>query len=379
MTAGIALVASVPHAGHRLYEQRLATALSRHALVAYLDPPAAPRSVGAWRSGGRPADGGRTLVQPAVTVPFSRRLGLRGARDAAARRAARRVLQHLGGEPSAVVYTGRSGALDVLRPSGPRVLLVKDDYVVGADLLGRDPAALEGELAEAVGRADAVVAVSPVLRDRLRRFDVEAHVIPAGCHLPDLPHRDGPSDARPRAVFLGGVSPRVLPEHLTAVLDAGCDLTVVGGLARTVPDQGRRAGLEAVLADPRVEWRGQVGPDEVDDALGRADVGLVPYSTSSFNAASFPLKTLEYLAAGLPVVSTPLPAVDWLGSDQVLTRAEASSFGAAALQAGLGATAEVRARCRSFAEGHTWERRASAWLDALGQAEAVPELPETGG
>ena len=42
------------------------------------------------------------------------------------------------------------------------------------------------------------------------------------------------------------------------------------------------------------------------------DVGLVPYGMSEFNRWSFPMKALEYLSAGLPVVSTSLPAMQWL-------------------------------------------------------------------
>lgn len=377
---GVALVASVPYAGHRLYEQRLASALAVHAPVAYLDPPAPPRSPGSVR--GRLVDGGRTLVRPAPTVPFSRRLRLHGARDAAARRAARRTLGHLQGPPSAVVYATLSGALDVF-PRSRRVLLVKDDYVGGADLLGKDPAVLEDELARAVARADAVVAVSPVLRDRLRRFDVVAHVIPAGCRVTDVGGvgqvgQAGPvgmptaaPGSRPRAVFLGGLSPRVRPEHLAAVLDAGCDLVVVGATARTFPAGERRAALEAVLADPRVQHLGARDQDDVDRVLAGADVGLVPYGTSSFNDASFPLKTLEYLAAGLPVVSTPLPATDWLGAEQITVHEDAVAFGAAAAAAATTATPSVRDACRAFARQHTWERRAAAWLEVLGPVGAV--------
>ena len=47
------------------------------------------------------------------------------------------------------------------------------------------------------------------------------------------------------------------------------------------------------------------------------DVGVVPYRDSPFNRGSFPLKTLEYLAAGRAVVATDLPAVRWLATDLI--------------------------------------------------------------
>ena len=264
-----------------------------------------------------------------------------------------------------MVYTGSRAALGAF-PDARRVLLVKDDYVAGAHLIGQDPQRVEEELRRAVEAADAVVAVSPVLRDRLRRFGVEAEVIPAGCETVPGPVAAAPDGRAPRAVFLGGLSPRVLPEHLQAVLDAGLELVVLGELRRNFPEGRQLSALRAVLEHPRVQWRGAVGPELVTEVMRTVDVGLVPYDASSFNAASFPLKILEYLAAGVPVVSTPLPALDWLGSDQVHVAADSVQFGELAHEVARNATTAVRMDCRAFAAGHTWERRAEAWLDLLG-------------
>ena len=35
----------------------------------------------------------------------------------------------------------------------------------------------------------------------------------------------------------------------------------------------------------------------------------MPYTDAAFNLASFPLKVFDYLASGVPVVSSPLPAL----------------------------------------------------------------------
>ena len=360
----VALVATVPYAGHRLYEQRLAAALAPHTRVAYLEPPTAPRSLRAVLRPGVLVDGGQTLVQPAWTVPFTRRLHLDRLRETAARRAAARTSAHLGGTASAVVFPDPTGALAAF-PDARRVLLVKDDYVAGAHLLGQKPADVEARLRRAIAMADAVVAVSPELRDRLRRYGVEAEVIPAGCTLTAAAPEVTADRRRPLAAFLGGISPRVLPGHLHAVLDAGCDLVMLGGLARNFPTGSQRTALEQVLAHPRVLWRGHLSEREVAEVLGGVDVGLVPYDASPFNTASFPLKTLEYLGAGVPVVSTPLPAIDWIGTEHIHVEAEASAFGAEAARVAGSLTPAVRQACRRVAAGHTWARRAQAWLEVL--------------
>ena len=40
-----------------------------------------------------------------------------------------------------------------------------------------------------------------------------------------------------------------------------------------------------------------------------ADAGLIPYARNTLTESIFPMKVYEYLAAGLPVVATPLPAL----------------------------------------------------------------------
>ena len=43
---------------------------------------------------------------------------------------------------------------------------------------------------------------------------------------------------------------------------------------------------------------------------------------------------------------------------------EVTAFGSAAATAAAGAGTDVRAACRRFAAGHTWQRRAEDWLRA---------------
>jgi teichuronic acid biosynthesis glycosyltransferase TuaH len=97
------------------------------------------------------------------------------------------------------------------------------------------------------------------------------------------------------------------------------------------------------------------------------DVGLTPYRDSDFNRASFPLKTLEYLAAGRDVVSTPLPATRWLGTDLIGVAAGPAGF-AAAVTAALARprTPEAAQRRQRFAREHSWDRRAKVLADLLG-------------
>jgi teichuronic acid biosynthesis glycosyltransferase TuaH len=106
--------------------------------------------------------------------------------------------------------------------------------------------------------------------------------------------------------------------------------------------------------------------DEMPSYYRVIDVGLTPYAQSEFNRASFPLKTLEYLAAGRPVVGSDLPAHRWLDTPHV-TIARAPDECAMQTQALLDTprTPEAVRSRRAFAAGHSWEERTSEIVQLL--------------
>ena len=97
------------------------------------------------------------------------------------------------------------------------------------------------------------------------------------------------------------------------------------------------------------------------------DVGITPYADTQFNRASFPLKTLEYLAAGKPAVSTDLPAVSWLGTD-LITVAIGDGFGEATRALTFDNSAASVSQRKKFAATHSWERRAEQFANFIGLA-----------
>jgi teichuronic acid biosynthesis glycosyltransferase TuaH len=125
--------------------------------------------------------------------------------------------------------------------------------------------------------------------------------------------------------------------------------------------------LDKVLGRSNVSWLGPRPFSEIEQYLAAADVGIVPYDpTDRFNIGSFPLKTLEYLAAGLPVVSTNLPATRWLASE-LITIANGPGDFSSAVEASARVRHDekaLRAR-RRFAEMHSWDRRIDDWIDIL--------------
>jgi glycosyltransferase involved in cell wall biosynthesis len=100
------------------------------------------------------------------------------------------------------------------------------------------------------------------------------------------------------------------------VVDERLDLDLVADLAAGLPDWTvRSVGPVAKIdpgtlpAAPNLEYLGQRRYDELPAVMAGFDVALMPFALNEATRAISPTKTLEYLAAGLPVVSTPVPDV----------------------------------------------------------------------
>ena len=141
-----------------------------------------------------------------------------------------------------------------------------------------------------------------------------------------------------------------------------------------------------------MHYTGRVPAASVPAYLAAIDVGITPYTASDFNRASFPLKTLEYLAAGRPVVSTDLPGARWLlddlaraglavageGPTEVMTLASTPDEFVSAVHRMApgprgGNEQARRAQCRAFATRHSWARRADALAAAIGFTTAAAQ------
>ena len=100
------------------------------------------------------------------------------------------------------------------------------------------------------------------------------------------------------------------------------------------------------------------------------DVALMPFKMNELTLASNPLKVREYLAAGLPVVSTAIPEVERLGVCRIGKDAgEIVREIAAAITAGAGPS-EVRA---AQVRGEGWEARVEEMEEIVVSALSAQE------
>ncbi len=223
-------------------------------------------------------------------------------------------------------------------------------------------------------RADLVLASAPELARRMRTLSDNVLDAPnvADTELFATALADGPADAAiaalpsPRLVFTGAISAVKLDIPLLVELARArrdWSLALVGpvGLGDPTTD------ISALAAEPNVHLLGPRSYADLPSVLRGADAGLIPYVSSALTDSIFPMKVYEYLAAGLPVVATPLPAL--AGVEQVATAADGAAF-RAALERALAEESPALRRARSAdAASHSWDERLR---EIAGAIEALP-------
>ncbi len=151
-----------------------------------------------------------------------------------------------------------------------------------------------------------IIAVSEHLIERLEGLGHEAQLLTHGIdleHWSGIERRAVPElGTRPRAVYWGHADRR-LDSGVCAALARRVDLDMVGPATDVDP---------LLLQDPNIRWLGSVPYAELPRVAAGADVLVMPYADLPVTRAMQPLKLKEYLATGLPVVATPLPAnLEW--------------------------------------------------------------------
>ena len=363
-------------------DRHMAEALSRYAPVLYVEPP-----VSALTSLRNPAYAATLSDRPPLEVlgpalaravtrvtPGMSRPVLNRLTAPLVERGTRSAIRRLYGRTGTVagIVSCRATPLWSAVPARRRLFFATDDLPAGAELLGESRERLMRDEARTIQAADAVAVVSPGLQKRYADQGWVAELVPNGCLPEAYEGVDGapvPTDVDlpgPVAGFVGHLNHRIDLALLETVADTGASLLMVGP---AVPGyQSERFG--ALCRRPNVRWVGAKPFATLPGYLRMIDVGLTPYADNAFNRASFPLKTLEYLAAGRAVVATPLPANDWLGTDLITVAADPAAFGAAvAARLAAPRSEALVARRRAFARQHSWAHRAETMAGLL-------ELPD---
>jgi UDP-galactopyranose mutase len=158
---------------------------------------------------------------------------------------------------------------------------------------------LESELFE---RADLVFTGGYSLYEAKRSRHPSVHPFPSSVDIAHFAQARGMArkTERPTLGFYGVLDERFDIDLLGAIADArpGWRFVMVGPIVKISPDElPKRANID---------YPGPATYDELPGLLAGWDVALMPFAINDATKFISPTKTPEYLAAGRPVVSTPV-------------------------------------------------------------------------
>jgi glycosyltransferase involved in cell wall biosynthesis len=234
-----------------------------------------------------------------------------------------------------------------------------------------DWAKLEAALTRAekalVKRSSVVVATSAALVEHLSKWrpDIRELGNVADVELFGAAARaDRPCRlTKPRAFFHGAFSEHkvdfgLLTELVTS--DAVATLRLVGPIST----EGARRKIDQLLNSGRVSYAGQLPQSEIPAGLADVDVLVLPFLVDTHTIHVFPLKLIEYLATGLPIVATRLPTIINFAGQALGYVESASDFAAAYEYACQPSFSTIR---QDLIVGETWARRTADFMELIGE------------
>jgi UDP-galactopyranose mutase len=234
--------------------------------------------------------------------------------------------------PEHVAWFYTPMALPLLAALQPRAVI----YDCMAELAAwRDaPPELARREAELLQRADLVFTPGPTLYQAKRSLHPAVHCL---CNAVDV-HHFAPARlslehpqahaaaalhagiGRPRLGYAGAVDERVDLRLLEQLADAraGWHVVMVGPVTGIAP--------AALPQRPNLHWLGLQPYERLPHLMAAWDVCLLPFVLNEATRSISPTKTLEYMAAEKPVVSTAVPDVAMLHGQAVRIAPDAEAF-----------------------------------------------------
>jgi len=315
---------------------QLMSRFARTNQVLYVEPPVRMRALrrglgdgrvrwsDVWRQAGRPLVVRKaenvTVYRPPMYIPIAGRGRLRDLMRSAWLARLRGILRELHFiDP--IVWFSRPNMAPYLGHLGEKLAIyhVVDEYSGYLGVKDQDRARILEAESVLLSRVDLVVAVSKPLFDSKRRANPNCYLVPNGV--------DSESYANARARAQRGALPADLADVCTPIvgysglMNARLDYTLLYRCAREHPEwtfafmgrvDERSCGdqVRRLSALPNVRFLGEKTIQDLPLYVAACAACLMPYRDNLETQNISPLKLYDYLAAGRPVVSTNIPAVD---------------------------------------------------------------------
>jgi glycosyltransferase involved in cell wall biosynthesis len=307
-----------------------------------------------------------SVYTPRPRLPFDRRYRL------VSRVNQKRLAQELNllfdemeiSDPHVISFDHKAATLfEELRTRGQRCYYVVDEVSEFNWPLASKDAIIEDEI-ETIRSADAVIATSEPLMEKCLKYNRRIRLLSHGVDLASFERiTEMPEDVReikkPIVGFVGKIEDWV-------------DVDLVAEAARLLPESSFvligpvGTDVEALRSEPNVHLLGPRGREALPAYLRSFACGIIPFKPGKLTHNVNPLKMYEYLAAGIPVVSAPMPAVASKEELGVLIAGTPQEFAARISSLLSSDTPEKRADRLRFAERNSWEKKAKELSEFLG-------------
>jgi len=367
--AEIACLSSLAWHGRPTSRHHLASILAEENAVLFVDPPRSVGRTGLHRSH-MTEDGPLVRLTPAPHLPYGGQVRVKlttGANQRSYSRSVRSALRRLEWSDPIIwnVFPVYSAARFCGRVRASLQFVHMTDSLWDYPWYGQT---YESALLRCLERSEFAIGSSPIMAERLARYGKPTHVLEHGVDVdlyrPAAERSVAPVSPmgdrrRPRIGLVGSIDHR-LDVDLVAGLAGIGSVTLVGPIAGGATSLPRRDLARLESAGCRFE--GEVTPEQSVAWMAGFDVAVLPYRVDELVRASNPLKLLDYLAAGLPVVSVDIPAarahlphLRVAGSPQSFLEKTTAAFEESA-DPEMETTR--RAERLAWAEQNSWRRRA---------------------
>jgi glycosyltransferase involved in cell wall biosynthesis len=239
-----------------------------------------------------------------------------------------------------------------------------DEYTAFTGVSATSLGALEEQL---LRRADAVIVSADLLYASKAKFNPHTTLVRHGVDFEHFKRALDPGTVIPDEI---SKLPRPIIGFFGLIAD-WVDVDLMAEVAKhfnrgSLVVLGKATTDTSVLTQlPNVHLLGRKPYEQLPSYCKGFDVALNPFRLNELTLNANPLKVREYLAAGLPVISTPIPEVEVLGLCQIAAGAEATIR---AIDRALIDPGPSVARCEAV-RSESWEARLDVirvYLSGLG-------------
>ena len=230
-------------------------------------------------------------------------------------------------------------------------------------------------LEEAYARnADTVLATSSTLKNKMSKFSDNVELLANAADFTLFNNaakeklskpQELPSTRKPVVIYTGNICDRINYDLLIEITRRKDELTLV----MVGPVNTSDPLIRELKNSDNVHFPGRKNLNELPAFLQYADCAIIPFKMNDLTASIYPLKVNEYLASGIPVVSTPFSEDLMSFKDVVALREDPVSFADGIIDEIRQNSDEKRHLRILKASQNTWEKRAEQFRSIIRKYE----------